>query len=220
MHKDSPFHVSAMTTRSLISLVIAALTVASTHAYVLPGARLAAMLSAPATRSPPACLMAKKKKAAGKTAMVQVVLNQPVKGIGKKGEVVSVKSAYAENVIIRGGLGELATDDKLAEIEVANQEAAAAAAAEKAAAVETDKKLVECFGEGGVLIKKKAGPDGALFGSVTPTELAEALKTKAGVTVDKKSIRPPEMKQVGSGTAEIQLHKEVTCSLKVVVEAA
>ena len=47
---------------------------------------------------------AKKKCGAAKVA-VQVVLNAPVKGVGKKGDVVSVKSAYAENVIIRGGLG-------------------------------------------------------------------------------------------------------------------
>ena len=203
---------------------ILALNLFTASAYVLvPALRTSASCSlTPGECIPRAAsvfLMAKKKKAPAKTAMVSVVLNQPVKGVGKKGEVVSVKSAYAENVIIRGGLGELATDEVLAEISVANAEAAATAAAEKAAAVELDKKLLEVFKDG-VVVKKKAGPDGALFGSVTPTELAAALLEKAGAKVDKKNVRPPELKSIGSGTAEIQLHKEVVCSLTVVVEAA
>lgn len=205
--------------RTAIGLL--ALTLVSTSAYIVQPALATCLANGAYSPSRAACIvMAKKKKAPAKTAMVSVVLNQPVKGVGKKGEVVSVKSAYAENVIIRGGLGELATDEKLAEISVANAEAAAAAAAEKAAAVELDKKLQECFGADGVLIKKKAGPDGALFGSVTSTELAAALEEKAGTKIDKKGVRPPELKHVGSGIAEIQLHKEVVCSLNVVVEAA
>lgn len=114
-----------------------------------------------------ASMMAKKKaaKAKGSSAMVQVVLNQPVKSIGKKGDLVWVKPAYAENVIVRGGLGAIADAETLEHVAAENEAAAAAAVAAKQAAVQDSAKLETIFGEKGVVIKKNVGPDGALFGS-------------------------------------------------------
>lgn len=114
-----------------------------------------------------ASMMAKKKaaKAKGSSAMVQVVLNQPVKSIGKKGDFVWVKPAYAENVIVRGGLGAIADAETLEHVAAENEAAAAAAVAAKQAAVQDSAKLETIFGEKGVVIKKNVGPDGALFGS-------------------------------------------------------
>merc|ERR1719478_1292724 len=73
-----------------------------------------------ATRTGPVVMMAKSKS-------ISVVLNQDITGVGTKGVVVQVKPAYAENVIIRGGLGKIATPDELAKIEKAQAEAAEAA---------------------------------------------------------------------------------------------
>merc|ERR1719478_1389018 len=70
-----------------------------------------------ATRTGPVVMMAKSKS-------ISVVLNQDITGVGTKGVVVQVKPAYAENVIIRGGLGKIATPDELAKIEKAQAEAA------------------------------------------------------------------------------------------------
>ena len=70
------------------------------------------------------------------------------------------------------------------------------------------------------VVKKRAGPDGAIFGSVTPTEVATVVAELAGVKVEKKHIKVPDLKHVGSGTAELQLHKEVSAKLKIVVVAA
>lgn len=189
---------------------------------VSPAARMTA--TAATSASPAALVMlAKKKKGGGGGAaggMVQVVLFQPVKGIGKKGEIVKVKSAYAENVILRGGLGEMATEEKLEEIAVAEAAAAATAKAEKDAAIKHSEKIESVFGEDGAAIKKNAGPDGKLFGSVTATELVSVLQEQAGVTVKSSDIKPPDMKSVGEGFAEVRLHKEVVAKLKVVVSPA
>ena len=167
--------------------------------------------------------MAKKKKAAGgsKSGSVSVLLSADVKNLGRKGEVVSVKPAYAENMLVRTGLGQLATPEILAEKEKSNAAAAATAAAAKAKAVEASATLKKAFGEEGGSISKNVGPDGALFGSVTPTEVAQLISQLAGVTVEKKDvIECPDMKAVGSGVAKVRLHKEVVCELKINVVAA
>ena len=79
---------------------------------------------------------------------------------------------------------------------------------------------MEVFGEAGAEIKKNVGPDGALFGSVTPTEVAELLRERAGVEVEKRHIAVPDLKRVGEATAKITLHKEVVSELKIVVVPA
>ena len=178
------------------------------------------------SKLPFANMMAKSKKAkggakGGASASVQVVLHQEVKGVGKKGELVMVKPAYAENVLIRGGLGAVATPEILEQIAADDAASAEAAAAAKAAAQASAKKLTEVFGDAGCVIEKKCGPDGAIFGSVTQTDLADALKQHAGLQVEKKHIKcPSDLKNAGTGTAEITLHKEIVHTLKVVVVAA
>jgi large subunit ribosomal protein L9 len=169
-------------------------------------------------------MMAKKKGKGGgggssSSGSVQVVLSAPVKGVGKKGELVTVKAAYAENFLIRGGLGVKATPDVLKNFEAEQAAAVAAAEAAKQRAVEASETLKKVFSEG-AMVKKNVGPDGALFGSVTASELATLIEDQAGIKVEKKDIQPPDLKKVGTGTAEITLHKEVVSKLKVVVAAA
>jgi len=170
-----------------------------------------------------AAMMAKKKggKGGGGAAkMVQVVLSEPIKGVGKKGELVSVKPAYAENFVVSGGRGVLATPEMLDQLAAEAASAAADAVAAKAAAVKNSEALESIFGEEGCLVKKNVGPDGTLFGSVTAQEVADLLKELAGISVEKKNIEPPDIKAVGSGTCVVKLHKEVHHKLKVVVAAA
>ena len=121
-------------------------------------------------------------------------------------------------MILRQGLGKVATDDVLQQIEADAAAAQEAAKAAKEAAVLMDKKLQEAFGDEGCVIKKNAGPDGTLFGSVTKTELAAAILAKAGIEISVRDIKPPDLKQVGTATADIALHKDVTSKLKVVVK--
>lgn len=195
-----------------------------TAALLLAGLALAGAY-APGLAPAPACaartsrttMLAKKKAASGKT--VQVVLSAPVKGLGKKGDLVSVKPAYAENMIVRAGLGAVATPEALDRIAAEQAEEAANASALKAQAEADATTLEAVFGEGCV-VKKKVGPDGAIFGSVTAAEIAGLVSERARVAVDKKNIEVPEFKKIGTGIAELALHKTVSAKLKIVVVPA
>jgi len=170
-------------------------------------------------RPRPTAAMLAKKPAAKKEVMV--LLSDDIKGVGKKGEIVSVKPAYAQNFITPNGLGEVATPQLLKQLEQDKAEAAAAAAAAKEAAVELAARLKEMFDKEGAVIKKKAGPSGEIFGKVTSSHLAEIIKARSGAEVNKKDISVPTIKGLGSAVAKVTLHKEVppvTVQLKVIAE--
>ena len=177
---------------------------------------LAPQLKAP--RSPPPLLLAKKSGgAAPKTT--QVVLTGDVKDVGKKGELVSVKPAYAQNFLVAQGLGRVATPEVLEQLERERQEAFEAALAAKQEAQALADKLKTVFADGAV-IKKRTGPKGDIFGKVTSADVAQLIKDKTQAAVDRRKIKVPDIKGAGSANAELQLHKEVKATLKVVVVAA
>ncbi|KAL3898444.1 MAG: hypothetical protein SGPRY_012837, partial [Prymnesium sp.] len=154
---------------------------------------------------------------AKKQTTVQVVLSAPVKGLGKAGELVSVKPAYAQNFLVAQGLGKVATAETLAAIAKEREALAEAAAAAKQTALQVEETLQAVFGQQGAFVKKNVGPDGAIFGSVTNAEIAELILERSGVEVDKKQITAPPISSVGSGFAEIKLHPDVSVKLKLVV---
>jgi hypothetical protein len=106
----------------------------------------------------PRCAVTLLAKKAAKGKETLVVLLEPVKGIGKKGEVVSVKPAYAQNVLLAKGLGKVASPDVLKEIEKADAEAAAAAAAAKQEAKDIAAKIESAFGDEGAFIGARRSP--------------------------------------------------------------
>merc|ERR1719183_2044245 len=146
--------------------------------------------AAPALPRAGAVVMMPKVK---KSKFTQVVLTKGVAGLGKGGEVVSVKHPYAENVLLPQGLAAPATPQVLEEIAAKVAAAEAARAAAVAEAKQKEAKLVATFGESGCFIEKKVGPDGGIFGSVTAAELADLLANQAGVSVDKKDVTMPEI---------------------------
>nr|ABA55508.1 chloroplast 50S ribosomal protein L9 [Isochrysis galbana] len=160
------------------------------------------------------------KKAAPKGKDVQVILTGEIKGLGSAGDLVAVKPAYAQNFILTKGLGKMATPEMLKQI--AEQQAAdAATKAEALALAERHKKTLDAvFGSQGLFIKKKVGPDGAMFGSITASEVADIIEERAGVTVDKKGITTPKLKAVGSEVISVVLHKRVEATIKISVVPA
>ena len=160
-------------------------------------------------RSSSAVMMAKKKKAAA-AKTVEVVLSAPVKGLGKKGDLVSVKPAYAENALVRAGLGVLATPEMLTQLAADQAAADADAAKVKQQAVDDAATLEKVFKDGCV-VKKKTGPDGSIFGSVTGAEVAALLQEQAGVTVDKKNIEVRAFSAFGSAQPSFFASKLSLC---------
>lgn len=146
-----------------------------------------------------------------------VILQQDVKGTGKKGEVVKVSDGYARNVLIPKGIAKEATEGNVKNLNRQKEIAAEKQAAQKAAAEETAAKL----NESSVTIKAKGGEGGRLFGSIGSKDISDALKEQHGVKVDKKKIElKSPIKNEGQFTVKVRLFAGVAAELKVIVTIA
>ena len=146
---------------------------------------------------------------------MKVILNQDVKGQGKKGDLINVSDVYARNFFFPKKLAVEATNANMNVLK-GQQEAQAhrlEVALDEAQALE--KKLSAIT----VKLTAKAGENGKLFGSITSKEIAEKLKMEHHIVVDKRKINLPDgIKSIGSYEVEIKLHKEVTAKITVKVE--
>ena len=150
---------------------------------------------------------------------MQIILLEKVINLGQLGEVVKVKDGYARNFLIPQGKAKRATTASLAEFEKRRAELEKAQAEALTAAQDRAAKLDGLM----VQITQKAGVDGKLFGSVTNSDIAEALKAQ-GFDVPKAAIRMPggPLKQVGDQQFKVALHTDVvvTITVSVLGEAA
>ena len=141
---------------------------------------------------------------------MEVILKQDVKHVGSKDEIVKVKNGYGRNYLLPKGLAYLATESaKKVLAENTRQQA------HKAEKLRNDAlKLAEWFTDKTVKIGAKAGENGKIYGSVTPLQLADAVK-KMGLEIDRKSIlmEDDHVKTLGAYTAKIKLAKDVFASL-------
>lgn len=145
---------------------------------------------------------------------MQVILLEKVINLGTLGDVVRVKDGYARNFLIPQGKAKRATSANLAEFEKRRAELEKAHAEVLAQAQDKAARL-----EGLMLqITQKAGVDGKLFGSVTNSDVSEALK-KQGFDVPKAMIRMPEgpLKTIGDYPLKLALHADVVASITVSV---
>lgn len=146
-----------------------------------------------------------------------VILQQDVKGTGKKGDVVKVSDGYARNVLIPKGIAKEATEGNVKNLNRQKEIAAEKNAAQKAAAEATAAKL----NESSVTIKAKGGDGGRLFGSVTNKDVADAMKEQLDLKIDKKKIELKNaIKNEGEFTAKVRLFAGVSADLKVIVTIA
>ena len=147
---------------------------------------------------------------------MQVVLEQDVKGTGKKGEIVNVSDGYARNFLLPRKLASPA--DKAALNAMNIQKSAAQhrrfTAGNKA---REDAKAIEKLT---VTIPVKMGENGKMFGAVTGKEVAAALKEQHGMEIDKKKIAMDQIRSTGEYVARISLFEDVKANLKVMVKEA
>jgi large subunit ribosomal protein L9 len=145
---------------------------------------------------------------------MQIILLEKVLNVGELGDVVKVKQGYARNYLIPQGKAKRATADNIKMLEAKRAELELAAAARLTAAQEQAAKL-----EGlRVQVSQKAGVDGRLFGSVTNSDIVEALKAQ-GIAIEKSSIRMPDgpLKHVGEFPLVVGLYLDVTANITVSV---
>ena len=145
---------------------------------------------------------------------MKVILQQDVKGQGKKGELINVSDGYARNFLIPRKLAVSATPDNMETMKKEEKIRQRKLEADKAAAKELAKKL-----EGFVLrIPARAGSAGKLFGAVTSKEISEALSEQFGVEIEKnKIIQDEHIKTFGHYEVKCKLGFEITGTINLLV---
>lgn len=145
---------------------------------------------------------------------MKVILQQDVKGQGKKGQLIEASDGYARNFLIPKKLAVAATAENLNTMRQQEKAKLAQEAAERAAAMEMVEKLKGCM----VKIPAKAGNGGKLFGSVTSKEVSEALKAQFGLDIAKaKIVLPDPIKAFGTYQLKCKLGYEISGTINVVV---
>lgn len=148
---------------------------------------------------------------------MKVILLQDVKGKGKKGQLLEISDGYARNYLLPRKLAVEATADAVNTKKMNDKAAAEKAAKERAEALEISHKLREMT----LVVTAKGGGAGRLFGSVTNQEIADALKAKSGIVLDKRKIVIADpIKSVGTYTVQCKLGYEITAPLTVKIEEA
>ena len=148
---------------------------------------------------------------------MKVILQQDVKGQGKKGQMVEVSDGYARNFLLPRKLAVEANADNVNTMKLQEKARKAKEAAEKAEAEAVAEKLKESV----VKISAKAGTGGRLFGAVTSKEIADALQAQHGIAIPKtKIVQDEPIKAFGGYELKVKLGYEVTGTLKVVVAEA
>ena len=148
---------------------------------------------------------------------MKVILQQDVKGQGKKGQLIEASDGYARNFLLPRKLAVLATAEAMNTMQQQEKAKRAQEAAERAAALEVAEKLKGCT----VKIAAKAGQGGRLFGSVTSKEISDGLKAQFGMDIAKtKIVLPDPIKAFGGYQVKCKLGYEVSGIINVTVVEA
>ena len=148
---------------------------------------------------------------------MKVILLQDVKGKGKKGQLLEISDGYARNFLLPRKLAIEATADAMNTKKMNDKAAAEKEAKERAEALEISKQLRDTI----LVVTAKGGGAGRLFGSVTNQEIADALKAKTGIALDKRKIVVSDpIKSVGTYTVQCKLGYEISAPLTVKIEEA
>lgn len=145
---------------------------------------------------------------------MEIILKQDVENLGHKDEIVVVRNGYANNFLIPQGMAIVATPSaKKVHAENMKQRAHKEAKI-KNDAIELGKKIETLS----LTIGAKVSNTGKIFGSVNNIQIAEALESQ-GFNVDRKMIVVSDVKEIGTYTADVKLHREVKVKVNFTVVA-
>ena len=147
---------------------------------------------------------------------MKVILRSDVDGVGKRGDVLDVADGYGRNFLLPRGLAMKATagaSDQAASMRRARD---VRDASDRSAAQEIATKLVPTR----ITLTARAGAEGKLFGSVTTTDIVEAVQAQTGIELDRRNIHLDEpIRSVGEHSATARLHSEVEFPISLDVVA-
>ena len=147
---------------------------------------------------------------------MKVILKENIEKLGFKDEIVDVKNGFARNFLIPKNKAIIATENAIKVLNENLRQQESRLNEE----IENANKTVEELSKLSIVIKSKLQEDGKkLFGSITSKQLVDEIG-KQGIEIDRKFVKLSSIKEIGSYTAEIRLHRKVNCSIdfKVVSE--
>jgi large subunit ribosomal protein L9 len=144
---------------------------------------------------------------------MEVILLQDVEKVGLRGEVVDVARGYARNFLLPRRLAENATPARVAELRRVDAERAK----HEARTAEQAEEIAEVLGKTVLRFEVKAGPTGSLFGSVTPSDIADEIWRTRKVRVDRRKIATDPLKRIGRFSIPIELFTDVQVEVKTLV---
>jgi large subunit ribosomal protein L9 len=145
--------------------------------------------------------------------MIEVILREDIRTLGRAGEMVKVKPGYARNYLLPQGLAYEATEGNKKRVAAESRVRAARDQAERGEA----ERLASTLSQVSLTLTGKAGEEGKLFGSITSQDIADAL-SRQGHQIDRRKIELDHpIKTTGSHTVSIRLHPEVHAELSVSV---
>lgn len=148
---------------------------------------------------------------------MKLILNADVPNLGGPGDIVEVKDGYGRNYLLPRKLAVVATKGAEKQVEQIRKAQRSRAIRDLGHAQEVAGQLAEL----NVVVEAKAASDaGRLFGSVTPSDVVDAVRAAGGPVLDKRSVDvPKQIKSVGKHAVTVRLHPEVTSELQVAVVA-
>ena len=146
---------------------------------------------------------------------MKVILQQDIRGKGKRGQMIEVSDGYARNYMLPRKLAVEATADNVNTMRMNDKATAERQAKEKAEAMALRDKLKDTV----ITVTAKGGGAGRLFGAVTSAEVADALSAQTGIAVDKRKIVMEDpIKNVGTYTLKLKLGYEISADLNIQVQ--
>jgi large subunit ribosomal protein L9 len=147
------------------------------------------------------------------SAEVEVILLSDVEHVGLRGDVVSVARGYARNYLLPRRLAEEATPARVAEL----QKRDTLRARHEAKTADQAREIAEALSKTVLRFEVKAGPTGSLFGSVTPTDIADELWSSKKIRVDRRKIETDPIKRIGRYEIPIGLFEDVQVEVRTEV---
>jgi large subunit ribosomal protein L9 len=144
---------------------------------------------------------------------MEVILLSDVDKLGLRGEVVNVARGYARNFLLPRRLAEPATAGRVAELKRLDEQRAR----HEARTAEQAEQVADVLRKTVLTFEVKAGPTGALFGSVTTTDIADELWRTRKVRVDRKKIDTDSIRRIGRYAIPIHVFEDVTAEVKTLV---
>jgi large subunit ribosomal protein L9 len=147
---------------------------------------------------------------------MKIVLRADVATLGKRGDMVEVADGYARNYLVPRGLALKATDGSQAQAQSMRRSRDIRDAAARSAAEEVATKLVPQV----IAISARAGGEGKLFGSVTTSDVVDAVAAQTGIELDRRTVRIDEsIREVGTHRVTVKLHADVEFPVTLEVAA-